>query len=180
MDPTSLPTDNLYKFLALGSLAAMVFMIYSARKLHSELRMQKRSANLENARHKLLADHLGIALMMSTPPDAEQRVLEVKVRQLEVEHEQKVLAVQSKIVDGALDKTFILIFVFLVSSIVGFTLWYTRFQWFQDQVTHDAWREQRAKTALAEIELDNARKKPATASSATAPPDAVIRAFAGR
>ncbi len=156
MDPTSLPTDNLYKFATLGSLLAIGALWYSANKNSNLLYDRKKEVLVEQAKlASSMADvQAEIENSQGKPSDA-LMAREREANQREVELNAHVRAL-NELTDHRVNsnaKTLWLMATFFVCAVVGFRFWYCKLQWFQDQMMHDAWREQRAKADTAELKL---------------------------
>src|SRR5689334_5468802 len=121
MDPTALPTDNLYKFMAMGSMFGIGFVAYWARK----------------------------------------NIYEVAPKQVSAERRGDTDAAKfyKESLDEQMTRLAIVAVVLVCAMVVGFVLWYTKYQRYQDEATQYALREQKAKAELAEIELQRARQK---------------------
>jgi hypothetical protein len=182
MDPTSLPTDNLYKFLALGSLLSLGFFWYSVSKRLSAIRDRRHILRIRFEANHLSITHLGEQHSQAYEAKAPDKAAEIRVKFGEqmveskrIEFEETRLAELAKEAEN-LAKAFRVIVPFLVTTmLLGFGLWYFRSQRYQDEGTLLTLREQRAKTESAELQLQEARKKkPAPPATTSAQPRTVI------
>ena len=156
MDPTSLPTDNLYKFVALGCLVAIGAVWYSTNKKGNELGDQKKGVRLEQDKLAVILANIELDSQVSGgKPDGQllARKRDAEMKALELNTYVRVL---NELTDYRVKSSSwaLLWIVFLVvGATTGFVFWYRKVQWFQDRVTYDSWREQRAKADMAELEL---------------------------
>src|SRR5882762_6140472 len=72
MDPTSLPTDNLYKFMALSGVAIVGFFIWFVWKTQREIRGLLTEIEIRKARNEVAQERLNHLLTISDMK-AEQR-----------------------------------------------------------------------------------------------------------
>jgi hypothetical protein len=156
MDLGSIPTDNLYKFVALGSLLAIGAVWYSANRNSNLLYDRKKEVLAEQA--KLMSAMADVQAEMENsegkPSDALiARKREANLREVELNAYVRAL---NELTDHRVKSNAKALWgmaVLLVCAVLGFRFWYCKLQWFQDHMTHDAWREQRAKADMAELEL---------------------------
>jgi hypothetical protein len=167
MDPTSLPTDSLYKFWALGSLLAMGSVLYFARLRSRELHAQKDALELEIKKHNRKVAHLNADTEAGTA--SIERMREAEIAATEHTHNVDTLKRLIDRTDSSSNWALSGFLLFFVLAVAGFWCWYANAQKYQDEATLYALREQKAKAELAELELSEKRrasKVPSQASSA--------------
>ncbi len=172
MDPTSLPTDNLYKFWALACLLAMGALWYAMQKKLDRHGSERLKIKLEMVKQAEVWSFINRD--RNAPMDRKYadewltHEREATIKDVELTRIAGDLDEKKRHLERAKVKTFGWLVVLFIATLVGFIFWYRNVQWFQDEVTLDSWREQKAKADLAIIELAKAKK--ATASTPTAHP----------
>jgi hypothetical protein len=176
VDPTSLPTDNLYKFVSLAGLAIAMGATWIHWKQADRFHSRLDTAHRRVARHSAKAVKLQAILRRAADLSATGKLSdEVEAKRLarraadledELEHDGELLHVTA---DANLTEArergvpfYAVMGAFILGGVMmirGFTLWYTRLQVPLDRATADATREQKAKADLAELELKRARAK---------------------
>jgi hypothetical protein len=160
MDPTSLPTDNLYKFVALGSLVAIGGLWYAANKNGNLLYDRKKAVPVEQEQLMHRLAHIRSDIERSGGHPSEQLTKDSRDAELKEIQLNAYVRALNELTDFRVKsntKAFGLMFVLSVIAVVGFSFWYCKLQWFQDRATFDGWREQRARADMAELELGRAK-----------------------
>jgi hypothetical protein len=165
MNLTSLPTDNLYKFLALAGLAIIFFSL--SVPVSQLLRIRSRLFEFDIQSAKLKAEIevvTGLITALEKKPNPTQADVDllreknnellirsvVSKAEIEVVRRQTndVLRLRAAIAAGVL--------IGLTAATVGFSLWYTRLQAYQDALA----RKQVSALANESLKLTKARRPP--------------------
>ncbi len=132
-----LPTDNLYKFLALSGLALLVFIVVIPTNQINDIELKtievKTQISLLELEGSVLKRDVDVAGTKKKP--TEEKVLKLMDRHqqfnaklIQIQGQRERLAALSKQLGSALDLIWIGGFIGLVMTNVGFYLWYVRVQ----------------------------------------------------
>ena len=138
MNLSTLPTDHLYKFLALAGLALFVFSVAYPTNLISDLELRivesETQIRLQDADISKFEGELD-AFEKKKPHPSEQEVLilrdnfqQLKVKKIEVQGKTERLAILNKQLREAFNLLKLSALVGLLMAFVGFLLWYVRVQ----------------------------------------------------
>ena len=141
MNLPTFPTDNLYKFLAISGLVTLAFTAVFPFFILRQVSLELVSVKSEIAAIKLEAEHLEnlLKLAKETPEylaeatEILERNSQLLLKMQELDGKNEELRFRN---DEISKYTLLLIALFLGSSIataVGFRLWYTKLQRYQDQ-----------------------------------------------
>ncbi|HEX2873079.1 MAG TPA: hypothetical protein VHP33_17575 [Polyangiaceae bacterium] len=165
MDPTSLPTDNLYKFIALAGLGVAGFCVWFWwAKVHEH---NREADEYVRRGSRLIRQQRQMRKRLSLPPGAAgqddnalARRDELQIDIAELKADKTRLTGNVPKVEG-LGKALVLgAFVSLLVSLGAFITWYEKLQQHLDASVVHGLREQKAKADLAELELKRAKAKP--------------------
>jgi hypothetical protein len=172
MDPTSLPTDNLYKFWTLACLVGILAFWYSSYKSRSSLREKRLGVALEKGKHQTTVRRIAAAKVLGPlDPEWSKAEHEADLKGVEMDAYDKILDAADLEIRKWTCWSSLAIGVFALGAAIGGYKWYTKVQYFLDESAHEQWLEQRAKASLAELKLEEKKRatsKP-TASSPRAP-----------
>jgi hypothetical protein len=139
---SNLPTDNLYKFMALAGLAIFVFMIYFSFMRGIELREKMNEILLERSILKVeitQSERILTRLKENQNPTVEEFKDLIKIYS-DIERRSAILEEKTSILNQLMDYTdwlynirAILFIVSLFLTVLGFLLWYYRIQRYQDK-----------------------------------------------
>ncbi len=139
----NLPTDNLYKFVALAGLSIVVLSVVlpTAQQNATGDKIDQYTIDLAvlAVEVKNLKEELEIAVAQPRPSAHDQRLL--RQRQLELDARVATITVRTAILKRLVEKQgevlgwmAVGLLTGLVLAVIGFSLWYARVQRYQDQL----------------------------------------------
>jgi len=161
VDIPGLPTDNLYKFLALSGLLSAGFIWWGVTKRWEALVERAYGFNTKVRERNIQLQHLVIDSRIMTPET--EGILKERIRKNATDEQaDEVLGMHLQDAIDRLKKLSVhglgVMAFALLMSVFGFFAWYLRVQRYQDEQTIDAAREQRARADLVEVELSKAQR----------------------
>ena len=162
MDPTALPTDNLYKFMALAGLALAGFCAWAIWKVTRFI--GESAMSLAEGDVRLHARRRNLETFISLTPTGAGREQEIIDRGLLLDEELAIQEARAKLVTATICELNLrtktlkrAIGAGLTVSAAGFTLWYLNVQWYADKQAKADFEDHMQELAAKRI----AREKPA-------------------